>query len=39
MKIKKIECDQFAGINDKTIDFNDNINILYGKNESEAMSV
>ena len=39
MKIKKIECDQFAGINDKTIDFNDNINILYGKNESGKSTI
>lgn len=39
MKIKKIECEQFAGIRDKNIEFKDSINILYGKNESGKSTV
>ncbi len=34
MKIKKISCEQFAGIGNKSIEFKDGINIIYGKNES-----
>lgn len=34
MKIKTISCTQFAGIRDRSISFNDGINLIYGKNES-----
>lgn len=34
MKVKKISCEQFAGIRDLDISFADGINIVYGKNES-----
>lgn len=34
MKIKKISCDQFAGIRDIDITFDDGVNVVYGKNES-----
>lgn len=34
MKIKELSCEQFAGLNDKTVSFEDGINVVYGKNES-----
>ena len=34
MKIKKVATEQFAGIRDREVDFDDGINIIYGKNES-----
>lgn len=34
MKIKKIECEQFAGVQDRKIEFEDGLNIIVGKNES-----
>ncbi|MCD7818324.1 MAG: AAA family ATPase [Lachnospiraceae bacterium] len=34
MKIKNISCTQFAGIRDRSISFDDGINLIYGKNES-----
>ena len=39
MKIKKIECEQFAGIKEKAIEFGDNVNIIYGKNESGKSTI
>lgn len=34
MKIKELSCEQFAGLNDKTVSFKEGINVIYGKNES-----
>lgn len=34
MKIKKVECIQFAGLKDKKIEFSDGLNVVYGKNEA-----
>lgn len=34
MKIKKISCEQFAGVRDLDVSFDDGINVIYGKNES-----
>ena len=34
MKIKKVATEQFAGIRDREVDFDDGINVVYGKNES-----
>ena len=34
MKIKKVKCDQFAGLTDRTMDFSDGLNIILGENES-----
>ena len=34
MKIKKVECDQFAGMRGKEIEFTDGLNIVIGDNES-----
>ncbi len=34
MKIKKVSTEQFAGIRDREVTFNDGINVVYGKNES-----
>lgn len=34
MIIKNISCGQFAGIRDRSIDLDDGINVIYGKNES-----
>ena len=34
MKIEKLSCTQFAGLNNKDINFKDGINVIYGKNES-----
>ena len=34
MKIKKLSCEQFAGLRDKSVSFEGGINVIYGKNES-----
>lgn len=34
MKIKSVSCTQFAGVRDRTISFEEGINVVYGKNES-----
>ena len=34
MKVRRICCTQFAGLNEKSLSLEDGINILYGKNES-----
>ena len=34
MRIKRVECDQFAGITGKEIEFDNGLNILLGENES-----
>ena len=39
MKIKKISCDQFAGLRDVDLSFSDGVNVLYGKNESGKSTV
>ena len=39
MKIKRVECDQFAGIQDKTMEFGDGLNIVIGDNESGKSSM
>lgn len=39
MKIKKVSCSQFAGIRDRSISFDDGINVIYGKNETGKSTV
>ena len=39
MKIKKVSTRQFAGIHNKEIEFDDGINIVYGKNESGKSTI
>ena len=39
MKIKKIESEQFAGIKGVSVDFKDNLNVIYGKNESGKSTI
>ncbi len=34
MKIKSVECEQFAGLQERKMDFEDGLNIVVGKNES-----
>ena len=34
MKLKKLECESFAGIKDKEVRFTDGLNIIYGENET-----
>lgn len=34
MKIKKISCEQFAGLQDCSVELNDGINVIFGRNES-----
>ena len=34
MKISKVSCTQFAGIRNRTVEFDDGFNLIYGKNES-----
>lgn len=34
MKIKRISCEQFAGVRDMDVSFGDGLNVVYGKNES-----
>ncbi len=34
MKIKKVECEQFAGLREKELQFTDGLNIIIGDNES-----
>ena len=37
--IKKVECNQFAGINDIKVDFSDGINLIIGKNETGKSNI
>lgn len=39
MKIRKLSCDQFAGLRGAELSFSDGINLLYGKNESGKSTV
>ncbi|MGN1195224.1 MAG: AAA family ATPase, partial [Acutalibacteraceae bacterium] len=39
MKIKNVSCTQFAGIRDKSLKFNDGINLIYGKNETGKSTI
>ena len=39
MKIKNLSCTQFAGIRDKSLEFHDGVNLIYGKNESGKSTV
>lgn len=34
MKINKVSCDQFAGVRDLNVKFEEGLNVVYGKNES-----
>ena len=34
MKIKRVECDQFAGVHDIDVEFEDGLNLVIGENES-----
>ena len=34
MKIKRVECDQFAGVHDIDVEFADGLNLVIGENES-----
>ncbi len=34
MKIRKVSCEQFAGLRDVEVTFDDGINVVYGKNEA-----
>ncbi len=34
MKIRNISCEQFAGVREQSVSFEDGINVIYGKNES-----
>lgn len=39
MKIDQVSCKRFAGIQDKTISFENGLNILVGKNEAGKSTV
>lgn len=39
MRIKRIKCDQFAGLNQVSIDFKDGMNVVVGENESGKSSL
>lgn len=34
MKIKQVACEQFAGVTNRRVEFQDGLNLIYGKNES-----
>lgn len=39
MKIKKVSTEQFAGIRDREVSFDDGINVVFGKNESGKSTI
>ena len=39
MKIKRVECDQFAGVHDIDIEFVDGLNLVIGENESGKSTI
>jgi exonuclease SbcC len=39
MKLKKVECKQFAGLRDKKVEFSDGLNVVYGKNEAGKSTI
>lgn len=39
MRIKSVECEQFAGLNDKKVEFENGLNIIVGANESGKSTV
>ncbi len=39
MKLTNVSCTQFAGIRDKSIAFDDGLNVVYGKNESGKSTI
>lgn len=39
MKIKKVSTSQFAGVNNREVEFADGINVIYGKNESGKSTI
>ncbi|WDC84778.1 AAA family ATPase [Caloramator sp. mosi_1] len=39
MKLRKVECKQFAGLRDKKVEFSDGLNVVYGKNEAGKSTI